>query len=544
MRFNGWCLRSIFGVTAVLAFLGGFHATLAGAQTIAYYNLSSPANADAEAPILAAGHTPVQLAGLSAEDLAGNEVVWILNPNNGGYAAELTNNLDALSEYVQGGGVLMFHDRYVTDAAAVIPGASEVAFLRDFTDGASIELGPGATGSLLSGPGGIIDADSLDGGSSSSHGYALASSLPAGSVIVLTRTDATEVVDFYYSLGGGNVYYSTIPLDYYLSGSDNFTTYAANLAAFIFEVVGPAGSPLQFQHIAMADTLRSDIDMVSRRLAGGESGVFVSFDSKSTERGSSDKSRSFRSWDNAVMVGYTHAVSPETRCGAAFSYHDAGNRSKYDSGLKGEYESFGITAFGRVDLPAPAGHKLWLDLVANYSFLEDVELERNGNVGESDGYQYGIDARIGTVLTLTDRIGLYPKIGVEHIQTRVDGYEEKGVGALRYGVLEANSTYGIFSLEAKADLLNGNVWDFGSALLVEYRKRIGQSTDNVKTALADVASASMPMELYDYDSDLGKVELKFDVQYRAVSLEMRGGYYFGNSDMEGLGGGLSLHVPL
>ncbi|ABA90038.1 autotransporter domain outer membrane protein, putative [Syntrophotalea carbinolica DSM 2380] len=544
MRFNGCCFRGFWGLVAMLAFLSVFNATQAGAQTVAYYNLSNPANTNAEMPILAAGHTPVQLGGLSAADLAGYDVVWILNPSNGGYATELTNNLDAISGYVQSGGVLMFHDRYVTDAAAVIPGAGDVAFFRDFTDGASIELGPGATGSLLSGPGGIIDADSLDGGGYSSHGYALASSLPAGSVIVLTRTDATEVVDFYYSLGGGNVYYSTIPLDHYLSGSNNFTNYAANLAAFIFEIVGPAGSPVQFQHIAMADTLRNDIDMVSGSLDEGETGLFVSFDSKSIERGNSDEGRSFRSWDNAVMVGYTHEVATGTLCGAAFSYHDAGNRSKYDSGLKGEYESFGITAFGRIALPALAGHELWLDLVANYSFLEDVELERNGNVGESDGYQYGVNARIGTVLPLTDRIGLYPKIGVEHIQTRVDSYKEKGVGALRYSVLEANSTYGIFSLEGKVDLFHDEVWGLGSALLVEYRKRFGQSTDNVKTTLVDVATASMPMDLYDYDSDLGKIELKFDVDYRAVSLEMSGGYYFGNSDYEGLGGSLSLRVPL
>ncbi len=540
MRFNVHCIRTVFIFTAIMLFASMFNVAATSAQTIGYYNLNSPTSTAAATSITTAGHTPLLLSGLATSDLAGVDVVWILNPDNNGYATEFSDNLAAVSDYVQGGGVLMFHDRRVTEAATVIPGAGAVTFVRD--PNASIELGPGATGTLLSGPGGIVDADSLDGLGSSTHGYAVASTLPAGSTIVLTRTDSNEVVDFYYSLGGGNVYYSTIPLDAFL-GVPNVQAYAANLAAFIFELVGANAAPLQFQHIAMADTLRSDIDLAYRTLRAGAAGMFVNLDSTGAERGRSAKARSFRSWDTALTMGYSHEVSADIMAGAAFSYHQAGNRSKHDSSLKGEYESYGITAFGRFALPAVAGQQWWLDLVGNYSLLEDVELERGVISGETDGCQYGIDARIGTVWAL-GAVSLYPQIGVEHIQTRVGSYKEKGVGALKYGVLETDATYGLLSLEARTSLLKQELVDIDTSLLVEYRKRLGQSTGRVKTTLADTPSSSVPMELYDYDSDLAKAELKLAVQYRTVTMEMRGGYAFGNSDLEGLGGSLSLHVPL
>lgn len=550
MRRKLSCCGKIALLSVACVWAGLFCASEGRAATIGYYILSSPGNTAPETSITMAGHTPVQLAGLSAADLAAVDVVWILNPNNFFYTAEMLNNLDAISAYVQGGGALMFHDRFVADAASVIPGAAGVNFVRDSSDGANIELGPGATGSLISGPGGIIDNDSLDGGDFSSHGYALASTLPAGSVIVLTRTSGEEVVDFYYSLGGGEVYYSTIPLDHYLNGIgaqaviDNMQAYAANLAAFIFEILGPSASPLQFQHIAMADTLRSDIDRVYRFLEEVRSGLFFDIGSGGVKRGNSDKGRSFRSWDNSLMLGYGHAFSETVFAGAAFSYHDAGNRSRYDRNLKGDYDSYGFTAFGRLALPALAGHVWWLDLAGNFSLLENVNLRRGNNAGQTDGHQYGFDARIGTMLSLADKVGLYPKVGAQHIRTRLSRYEEAGAGGLKYGALDTNVTYGVFSLEARPDFIQVGNWGLRPSLLVEYKKRIGQSAGDVKTTLAQVASDATPLDLYSYDTDLGKLELKFAAQYGIVAMSLQGGFYFGNSDLEGFGGGLSIQIPL
>lgn len=86
----------------------------------------------------------------------------------------------------------------------------------------------------------------LDGGNSSSHGYVELATLPAGATAVLNRGGATDqIVDFYYAVGAGWVYYSTMPLDFYLGGAgnnpphDNYTDiYAVNEAAFQASLAG------------------------------------------------------------------------------------------------------------------------------------------------------------------------------------------------------------------------------------------------------------------------------------------------------------------
>ena len=61
----------------------------------------------------------------------------------------------------------------------------------------------------------------MDGGGSSSHGYADASTLPGDAVSYMFRDgEPGNIVSFLYPLGGGQVYYSTIPLDFYLDGEN------------------------------------------------------------------------------------------------------------------------------------------------------------------------------------------------------------------------------------------------------------------------------------------------------------------------------------
>ncbi len=64
-----------------------------------------------------------------------------------------------------------------------------------------------------------MDSSSLDGGGSSSHGYATEASLPPGAVNLLSRPAATEAVTFSYPYGAGWVVYSSIPLDFFLAGN-------------------------------------------------------------------------------------------------------------------------------------------------------------------------------------------------------------------------------------------------------------------------------------------------------------------------------------
>jgi len=192
--------------------------------------------------ITASGNTPVELAGLSATDLAGISVLWVLNGDNGAPPAELVANASAVADFVAAGGVLSYHDRYVSEADPassannkLLPGAGGIAFIRDlFTDPANIDIINAGT-AVTKG----LDNNSLDGGTPSSNGYVLLLSLPASAVAILSQTDPEHIVDFYYQYGTGFVYYSTIPLDYYFGGGgpnpphDNFVDlYAVNEAGF------------------------------------------------------------------------------------------------------------------------------------------------------------------------------------------------------------------------------------------------------------------------------------------------------------------------
>jgi hypothetical protein len=217
--------------------VGTLWASPARAESVGWITLGG--GADASSAIAASGNTPVALVNLDAASIAGLDVIWVLNSDNGGYDAVFTSNLAAIASYVQAGGVFVLHDRTVADAggafpdaSAVLPGGAAIAFLRDFSDDANIDvLDP--TGLLANGAGGTIDNSTLDGGNSSSHGYALLGTLPAGTVALLSQGDPTHVVDFRYALGGGAVHYSSIPLDFYLGGGSNFSNiYAPNLVAF------------------------------------------------------------------------------------------------------------------------------------------------------------------------------------------------------------------------------------------------------------------------------------------------------------------------
>lgn len=220
------------------------------ASAIPFHYLIGAGSTDPTVPITASGNTPVGLTDLSAADLATVQVLWITNGDNSAPPAAVTSNLAAIAEFVRAGGVLSYHDRYVGggqfDMADVLPGAGGVTFVRDFSNGSNIDILNNTT-IVTNG----LNNTSLDGGTSSSHGYAAAATLPAGAVAILNRGGAVdEIVDFYYPFGAGWVYYSTIPLDFYLGGSgpnpprDNFTDiYAVNEAAFQASLTGRVPVP-------------------------------------------------------------------------------------------------------------------------------------------------------------------------------------------------------------------------------------------------------------------------------------------------------------
>jgi hypothetical protein len=208
--------------TTVFAAIGLLASALFAAPAIAarigYYDLETGQGEEYQvAPIVAAGHTPVQMFSLSDAELAGIDVLFALNPSNvDPYGPEYVQQLAAVTTAVNNGMVLCFADRRVTEAAARIPGGSGISFTRD-------QVGPGNldiniadnTTSLTNGPGGAVTNTNLDGGNVSNHGFATVSTLPGGSRVILVRTPS-EAVTFSYPVGRGAVVYTTIPVDWYL----------------------------------------------------------------------------------------------------------------------------------------------------------------------------------------------------------------------------------------------------------------------------------------------------------------------------------------
>lgn len=202
------------------------------------------ATTEAAAVATGLGHTASILTDLSAGSLTGLDVIWGLNGSNSVQNSNLITYSTEVAQFVNTGGVLLYHDREVADAETVLPGGAGFNIIRDLD--ATIDILDNST-TVTNGPGGILTDTSLDGGNFSNHGYTVAGSLPLSSLSIFSRTNATEIVDFYYDFGGGNVYYSTIPLDYYLLGATsnlNFANvYAPNVLSFATEL-GGGGDPV------------------------------------------------------------------------------------------------------------------------------------------------------------------------------------------------------------------------------------------------------------------------------------------------------------
>ena len=213
-------------------------------RRVGYYDLTLNGGSPKQvAPITTAGLQAINVGSLTTADLSQVDVLFVQNPDNFGYSAAFTNNLAKVHQFVANGGVLIFHDRHVGSegvggptAASILPGAPGEIH-RDFVDDANINIVDGTT-LVTNGPGGTLNDTSLDGGTSSSHGWILASSIPVGAHGILSRSDPTHLVLYSYSFGLGKVVYSTIPLDYYLAGfgpagvSANMRKYGANVVAY------------------------------------------------------------------------------------------------------------------------------------------------------------------------------------------------------------------------------------------------------------------------------------------------------------------------
>lgn len=214
------------------------HGTILEARgLVGYYDMSGQGKLGQEPPILAAGSAPVLLEDLTPTDLAGLDVLFVQNASNAFYGAEYLSRLGSIQSAVENGLNLIIHDRRVTSAQSILPGGAGFQIVRDFVD-QNIDILDGTT-LVTDGPGGVLNDDSLDNGTSSSHGFTVAGSLPGEAAMILGRTNREEIVTLCYDFGAGSVTYSTIPLDFYLAGNgfdpvlSNMTqVYAPNVVAY------------------------------------------------------------------------------------------------------------------------------------------------------------------------------------------------------------------------------------------------------------------------------------------------------------------------
>lgn len=198
--------------------------------------------------IRAQGDTASILGDLSAGSLGGINVLWVLNAGNGAQTPALATYASSVASFVSGGGTFAYNDRNVTDAAGAVPGASGISFVRDVASNIDV-IAFGTR--LTNGPGGVLDDATLDGGNYSDHGYADVGTLPSGATALLSSGIPSRAVAFSYQDGAGHVYYSSIPVDFYLGGANSFSNvYAPNLVAYL-DSITPVPEPASVVLLAM-----------------------------------------------------------------------------------------------------------------------------------------------------------------------------------------------------------------------------------------------------------------------------------------------------
>lgn len=186
---------------------------------IGYYHDGLGRGSAAEADeIVEVGHTPVDVTSLTPQVLATLKVLVIQNPSNVGYSAALVAALPAIQQAVANGLVVIIFDRHVTGAASLFPAGNGITMVRDVLENlaGSQQMNLGPQGSLIATTAfGAVTDTSLDNGNRSNHGYALASSLPSGSEVLLTRDNPAQVTAFTVFSGLGAFIYTTAPEDFY-----------------------------------------------------------------------------------------------------------------------------------------------------------------------------------------------------------------------------------------------------------------------------------------------------------------------------------------
>ena len=201
LQFKAFCLAALGGAASLLT------PASAEAGNVGYYGSCNGGNPSAQ--IALAGHTAVAVGSLDAATLAPLSALIIANCNG----ATLPAGADLHAAVFAGMDLIVDDWNPNAGTAANLPGSPAITFT--LAGGADLNLAAGSP--IATGPGGTLTDTSLDGGTSSNHGYTL-SSLPAGFTSLLTTADPAQKVGIAYAHGAGMVVYNAMPLDHYLPG--------------------------------------------------------------------------------------------------------------------------------------------------------------------------------------------------------------------------------------------------------------------------------------------------------------------------------------
>jgi Ca2+-binding RTX toxin-like protein len=220
------------------------------AQTIGYVGTNA---SQVSTVITDLGHTAVDFVpGTTNIDTV--DVLWYLNPDNWGWSENVGSYQTDIFNWVDSGGVFVIHDRYVEGANDFLLGETATITRETYNDYSNYDIiDESSTNLLREGPGGTLTDSSggdiggspnsngefnLDGGNSTSHGSADYTTFDLSKELALaTKTDTDSVIDFIYKYGDGAVYYSTVPLDYYIPSYASAQAYAKNAVHYATSLI-------------------------------------------------------------------------------------------------------------------------------------------------------------------------------------------------------------------------------------------------------------------------------------------------------------------
>ncbi len=109
-------LTSAFGPlgTTPSADRAGALGTLGPGKTVGYYTDFNPFDTSPANAITQAGLTPLQITNIATFDLSSIGILMVDESNNGGLSSDLLNRLPDIQNWVEGGGVFIVHDRFVS----------------------------------------------------------------------------------------------------------------------------------------------------------------------------------------------------------------------------------------------------------------------------------------------------------------------------------------------------------------------------------------------------------------------------------------------